>query len=43
MSSVLKNRKAAILFLMPALALYTAIVFVPILCSVYYSFFNGTV
>lgn len=26
MSSVLKNRKAAILFLMPALALYTAIV-----------------
>lgn len=40
MSSVLKNRKAAILFLMPALALYTAIVFVPILCSVYYSFFQ---
>lgn len=40
MSSVLKNRKAAILFLMPALALYTAIVFVPILCSVYYSLFQ---
>lgn len=40
MSSVLKNRKAAVLFLMPALILYTAIVFVPILCSLYYSLFQ---
>lgn len=40
MSSVLKNRRAALLFLMPALLLYTFIVFVPILCSVYYSLFR---
>ncbi len=40
MSFVLKNRKAAVLFLMPALILYTAIVFVPILCSLYYSLFQ---
>lgn len=40
MNSVLKNKKAIAVFLLPALLVYTAIVMIPILSSAYYSFFE---
>lgn len=43
MERVLRNKAAILFFLLPALVLYTAIVFVPILASVYYSFFQWDV
>lgn len=40
MNSVLKNKKAIAVFLLPGLLVYTAIVMIPILSSAYYSFFE---
>lgn len=40
MNSVLKNRRAFAVFLAPAMLIYSAIVFVPIVCSAYYSLFK---
>ncbi len=42
MKKVLGNKKAAALFVIPPLLLYTAIVFVPIVWSFYYSLFSGS-
>ncbi len=43
MEKVLRNKKAILFFLLPALLLYTAFVFVPIIASFYYSFFKWDV
>lgn len=42
MNKVLGNKKAVTLFVVPALILYTIIVMVPVIWSLYYSFFNGS-
>ena len=42
MKRVLGNKKAIALFVVPALILYTIIVFVPIIWSFYYSLFSGS-
>jgi raffinose/stachyose/melibiose transport system permease protein len=42
MKKVLGNKKAIALFVVPALILYTVIVMVPVVWSMYYSFFNGS-
>lgn len=42
MNKVLGNKKAITLFVVPALILYTIIVMVPVIWSLYYSFFNGS-
>ncbi|ODP27227.1 putative ABC transporter permease protein YesP [Paenibacillus nuruki] len=43
MERMLRNKSAIILFLLPALLLYTAIVFIPIVASIYFSFFKWDV
>lgn len=40
MNTVLKNKRVFWVFLAPTFLIYTAIVFVPILCSVYYSLYK---
>lgn len=40
MNSVLKNKRAFAVFLTPAMLIYSAIVFVPIIYSGYYSLFK---
>lgn len=42
MKHVLGNKKAIALFVVPALIIYSIIVILPILWSLYYSFYNGT-
>lgn len=42
MKKVLGNKKAIALFVVPALILYTVIVMVPVIWSLYYSFFSGS-
>ena len=42
MKHVLGNRKAIALFVVPALILYSIIVMLPVLWSLYYSFFSGS-
>lgn len=42
MNKVLGNKKAVTLFVVPALILYTVIVMVPVIWSLYYSFFSGS-
>ncbi len=42
MKHVLGNKKAILLFVVPALVLYSIIVMLPVLWSFYYSFFNGS-
>jgi raffinose/stachyose/melibiose transport system permease protein len=42
MKKVLGNKKAIALFVVPALILYTIIVMVPVVWSMYYSFYNGS-
>lgn len=42
MNKVLGNKKAISLFVVPALILYTVIVMVPVIWSLYYSFFSGS-
>ena len=42
MKHVLGNKKAIMLFVVPALVLYSIIVMLPVLWSFYYSFFNGS-
>lgn len=42
MKNVLSNKKAIALFVIPALILYSVIVILPVIWSVYYSLFNGT-
>ncbi len=42
MKNVLANKKAIALFVVPALILYSIIVILPVIWSVYYSFFEGT-
>lgn len=42
MKKVLANKKAIALFVIPGLVLYTAIVMVPVLWSLYYSLFDGS-
>ena len=42
MNKVLSNKKAISLFVVPALIVYTVIVMVPVVWSLYYSFFNGS-
>jgi raffinose/stachyose/melibiose transport system permease protein len=42
MKKVLGNKKAIALFVVPALILYTVIVMVPVVWSMYYSFYNGS-
>lgn len=42
MKKVLANKKAIALFVIPALALYTWIVILPVIWSFYYSFFSGS-
>lgn len=42
MNKVLGNKKAISLFVVPALILYTIIVMVPVIWSLYYSFFSGS-
>ena len=42
MKKVLQNKKAIMLFVLPALILYSIVVIVPIFWSFYYSFFDGT-
>ena len=41
MNKVLGNKKAISLFVVPALIIYTIIVMVPVIWSLYYSFFSG--
>ena len=43
MEKVLRNRISILFFILPALLIYTAIVFVPIVSSVYFSFFRWDV
>ena len=40
MKHVLGNRKAIALFVVPALIIYSIIVMLPVIWSLYYSFFN---
>ena len=42
MNKVLGNKKAISLFVVPALIVYTIIVMVPVIWSMYYSFFSGS-
>lgn len=42
MKKVLGNKKAIALFVVPAFILYTIIVMVPVIWSLYYSFFSGS-
>lgn len=42
MNKVLGNKKAVTLFVVPALILYTIIVMVPVIWSLYYSLFSGS-
>ena len=42
MNKVLGNKKAISLFVVPALIVYTIIVMVPVIWSLYYSFFSGS-
>jgi len=42
MKKVLQNKKAIALFVVPALILYSVIVILPVLWSMYYSFFSGS-
>lgn len=42
MKRVLGNKKAIALFVVPALVLYTVLVMVPVIWSLYYSLFNGS-
>ncbi len=42
MKRVLGNKKAIALFVVPALVLYTILVMVPVIWSLYYSLFNGS-
>ena len=42
MNKVLGNKKAISLFVIPALIIYTIIVMVPVVWSLYYSFFSGS-
>lgn len=42
MNKVLGNKKAIALFIVPPLILYSALVILPIIWSLYYSFFSGT-
>jgi len=42
MKNVLNNKKAIALFVLPALILYSVIVILPVIWSVYYSLFEGT-
>lgn len=42
MNKVLGNKKAIAIFVVPALVLYTIIVMVPVIWSLYYSFFSGS-
>lgn len=42
MNRVLGNKKAIALFVVPALVLYTALVMVPVIWSLYYSLFTGS-
>ena len=42
MNKVLGNKKAISLFVVPALIIYTIIVMVPVVWSLYYSFFSGS-
>jgi len=42
MKKVLQNKKAILLFVLPALIIYSVIVILPIFWSLYYSFFDGT-
>lgn len=42
MNKVLGNKKAIALFVAPALVLYTALVIVPVIWSLYYSLFSGS-
>lgn len=42
MKNVLGNKKAIALFVVPALVLYSVIVILPVIWSLYYSFYSGT-
>ena len=42
MSKVLGDKKALALFTIPALLLFTILVFIPIIWSLVYTFFTGT-
>ena len=42
MKNVLKNKKAIVLFVVPALLIYSIIVILPVFWSFYYSFFSGS-
>ena len=42
MNKVLGNKKAISLFVVPALIIYTIIAMVPVIWSLYYSFFSGS-
>ncbi|MDL2301984.1 sugar ABC transporter permease [Lachnospiraceae bacterium OttesenSCG-928-D06] len=42
MKRVLQNKKAIALFIVPALILYSVIVILPVIWSMYYSFFSGS-
>ena len=42
MNKVLGNKKAIALFVGPAFILYTALVMVPVIWSLYYSFYAGS-
>lgn len=42
MNNVLRNKKAIVLFVVPALVTYSAFVILPVIWSVYYSLFSGS-
>ena len=42
MKKVLGNKKAIILFVVPALILYVSLVLLPVIWSFYYSLFDGS-
>jgi raffinose/stachyose/melibiose transport system permease protein len=42
MNNVLRNKKAIAFFVVPALILYTALVILPVIWSVYYSLYSGS-
>ena len=42
MEKVLRDKKAILLFMLPAVLVYTAFVFFPMCQSIYFTFFEGT-
>ena len=42
MKKVLENRTAIAVFIVPALIVYSGIVILPVLWSLYYSFYSGS-